>query len=372
VKIILGVFFLTILILLNIGCSNSKSPDSHAAHEEMCSEHGVPENICIQCKPALAEVFKAKGDWCKEHNLPESQCTGCNPKAAGKSEVKDSHGHSTGEANTIAVSEESKEKMGISLGTVAYQNIDEVFSVTGEIAKDTDKAFHVISKKQGKVVEVKVQYGSRVQKDSVLAAVSNDKTGVLEEIRSDYAGIITGVNAASGQQIDEISSLFTVSDLSNIFANFDIYEKDAGKVQVGQKVKVTASAYTDKVFTGKILFVSPRIDDTSRTIKVRAEINNNEYLLKQNMFISGKIIMAGGRFLAVPVKSVYQAKDKRMVFVSKNKAEFETREVELGFEDDVFVQVKRGLREGEKVAVDGSFLLKSELLKSAMGDGCAE
>ncbi|OGF53444.1 MAG: hypothetical protein A2452_06440 [Candidatus Firestonebacteria bacterium RIFOXYC2_FULL_39_67] len=348
-------------------CNPNLALKTESEAKEICSEHGVPEKECTRCKPALVAGFKARGDWCKEHNIPDSHCLACNPDLAGK--ILPPAG---GDPNTISVSEESKEKMGITLGTVAYKNIEEVFSVTGEIAKDTDKAFHVISKIQGKVVDVKVQYGMIVKKDSILAAISNAKTGVLEEIRSDYAGIITGVNAASGQQLDEISSLFTVSDLSNICANFDIYEKDSGKVQVGQKVKVTTAAYPDKTFTGNILFVSPRIDDTSRTLKVRAEINNNEYLLKHNMFINGKIIMAGGRFLSVPIKSVYQVKDKRMVFVAKNKSEFETREVELGFEDDVFVQIKRGLREGEIIAVDGSFLLKSELLKATMGAGCAD
>src|SRR3989339_547639 len=319
-----GFLFLTILVFLIAACNNKASETVKSANnkKEMCIEHGVLESDCTRCNSSLVAGFKARGDWCKEHNIPDSHCLACNPDLAGK--ILPPAG---GDPNTISVSEESKEKMGITLGTVAYKNIEEVFSVTGEIAKDTDKAFHVISKIQGKVVDVKVQYGMIVKKDSILAAISNAKTGVLEEIRSDYAGIITGVNAA---------------------------------------------AYPDKTFTGNILFVSPRIDDTSRTLKVRAEINNNEYLLKHNMFINGKIIMAGGRFLSVPIKSVYQVKDKRMVFVAKNKSEFETREVELGFEDDVFVQIKRGLREGEIIAVDGSFLLKSELLKATMGAGCAD
>jgi cobalt-zinc-cadmium efflux system membrane fusion protein len=90
------------------------------------------------------------------------------------------------------------------------------------------------------------------------------------------------------------------------------------------------------------------------------------------MFLDGKIVLAGGQYLSVPSKAVQQSDGKCLVFVSNGKSEYEPREVDLGFEDEEYVQVKRGLRAGEKVAVEGSFLLKSELLKSEMGEGCAE
>ena len=348
-------------------CNPNLAPKTESKAAEMCSEHGVPEKECTKCKPALAASFKAKGDWCKEHNIPDSHCLACNPKLAGK--ILPPGG---GDANILQINEESKKKMGISLETAAYKSMEETLSVTGEAAKDTDKTFHVISKIQGTVKEVIVQYGDIIKKGDVLAVISSTKTGASQEIRSGNGGIITGVNAASNQQVEELASLFTISDLSSIYSTFDIYEKDAGRVKVGQKVKVTAAAYPDKIFSGKMLFISPRIDDITRTVKVRVEINNSKYLLKHNMFLAGKIILREGRFLAVPIKAVIQANDKRQVFVSKNKTDFEIREVEVGFDDDFFVQIKEGLSEGEKIAVDGSFLLKSELLKSTMGAGCAD
>jgi multidrug efflux pump subunit AcrA (membrane-fusion protein) len=90
------------------------------------------------------------------------------------------------------------------------------------------------------------------------------------------------------------------------------------------------------------------------------------------MFLNGHIIISDGRYIVVPINAVQREKEKEIVFVSKGKNEFEPREIVTGYEDNGFVQVKRGLRSGEEIVVDGSFLLKSELLKSEMGEGCAD
>ncbi|MEW6011881.1 MAG: efflux RND transporter periplasmic adaptor subunit [Elusimicrobiota bacterium] len=293
-------------------------------------------------------------------------------KETHNEEGKDGHGHEKGESKLLSVSEESRNTMGLKLASVEYRGIEEALSVTGYTAKDTDKTHHVLASFQGTVIDVKAQYGDVVKNGSVLAVIKNLRSGIEEEIRSEQGGIVAGVNISQGQQVDDMTSLFTITDMSNIYANFDVYEKDAGKVQVGQRVTVTSVAYPNKTFKGKIVFISPRIDDASRTIKIRAEINNTDYLLKYNMFLNGKIILSGGQYIVVPLKAVQQYDNKHLVFVSNGKSEFEPRVIEIGFEDEEYVQVRRGLKSGEKIAVDGSFLLKSELLKSKMGEGCAE
>lgn len=299
---------------------------------------------------------------------------GCGGKKAAvpqKAEEKHEE-HESGGKICLTISEESKETMGLKLGVVTYKNMEETLAVTGEVAKDTDKAYHISAREQGVIDEVKVQYGDIVCKGDTLAIIRNAKTGANEEIVSDYVGVVTGINATDDQQVDSLNSLFTISDISSINANFNVYEKDAGKVYVGQRVKVTTITYPDKFFSGKITFISPRIDDKTRTIKVRAEIDNNSYLLKYNMFLNGHIIISDGHYIAVSMNAVQRLKEKEIVFVAEGKNEFEAREIVTGFENNGFVQVKRGLSSGEEVVVEGSFLLKSELLKSEMGEGCAD
>lgn len=287
-------------------------------------------------------------------------------------EGNNGHAHTEGESKNVSVSEESMKTMGLKLMPVAYRGMEDTLSVTGEAAKDTDKTYHVLAGSEGTISDIKAQYGDAVHKGSILATIKNVQTATEKEIRSEYNGIVTGVNSAVGQQVDAITSLFTISDVSSMYATFDIYEKDAGKVRVGQQINVTSVAYPNTLFRGTIVFISPRIDDTSRTIKVRAEIINRGYLLKHSMFLNGTIVLSRGHYMVVPLKALQQSGDDHIVFVRKGTSEFEPRKIEIGFDDGEYVQVKRGLRRGEKVAVEGSFLLKSELLKSKMGEGCAE
>jgi multidrug efflux pump subunit AcrA (membrane-fusion protein) len=286
--------------------------------------------------------------------------------------VDDGHGHAVCAPLALTLSHESKETMGLTLETAAYRNLAHVLAVTGEAAKDTDRVFHVLAGVSGVVGELGVKYGDVVNTGSPLAVIHSEGALSSAEVRAPHGGMVSGVAVSPGQRVESVTSLVTISDFSVIYANFDVYEKDAGKVRLGQKIKVTSVAYPGKVFNGNISFVSPRIDEISRTIKVRAEIANTNYQLKHSMFLEGAIVLSEGSFLAVPAKAVQRSGDKTLVFVSKTDDSFEVREVQIGTEDSGYVQIIKGLRSGEKVAAEGSFLLKSEMLKSKMGDGCAE
>ncbi|OGS23729.1 MAG: hypothetical protein A2297_04920 [Elusimicrobia bacterium RIFOXYB2_FULL_48_7] len=306
-----------------------------------------------------------------------SAITGCNKGADTVTDENKEAGHAghAGEAadigaQCIVVDEASRKAMGLELKAAGYRTMENILEVTGEIAKDTERIFHVVPKTAGEVTEVKAAYGDVVKEGDVLAVLKTLDAAV--ELLSPAGGMITGATVKQGQHADEVTSLFTISDLSVISANFDIYEKDMGKIRTGYRIKVRSVAYPEKVFSGKIVFISPRVDEASRTIKIRAEIDNTAYLLKFSMYVTAKIITGEGQYLAIPSNALQKVKDKQIVFVPEGEKEFEAREITAGFEDNGYTQVLKGLKPGEKVAVKGSFLLKSELLKSEMGEGCAD
>lgn len=297
---------------------------------------------------------------------------GCNKSS--KTEAQKEAGHAEegihSEEQKVTVDEASRKVMGLELKEAGYRTMENTLEVTGEIAKDTERIFHVTPKTAGEITGIKVMYGDIIKEGVVLATINTSNSS--EKVISPADGMITGVNVKQGQHADEITSLFTISDLSVINANFDIYEKDMGHVRIGQRIKVKSIAYPEKVFPGKIIFISPRVDEISRTIKVRAEIDNREYFLKFSMYVTGKIIVNDGQYLSIPSKALQKVGDKQIVFVSNGEKEFVVKEITAGFEDNGYTQVLSGLKRGDKVAVEGSFLLKSELLKSEMGEGCAE
>ena len=303
----------------------------------------------------------------------------CGNKAAPA--LKEGHdetahsGHAENEAvhpgeQKVLIEKSAREIIGLELKQVSFRNMEDILDVTGEIAKDTEKIFHVTPKTAGNISEITVKYGDSVKPGDVLGIINF--SGKTEEIVSEYTGIVTGISIKEGQYVDEITSLFALSDMSIMNANFDVYEKDTGKVKIGQKIYIKSIAYPDKVFAGRIVFISLRVDENTRTIKARAEIDNPDYLLKFNMYVTGKIVVNRGQYLSVPAKSIQTIGGKQVVFVVKSKDEFAAREITAGFEENGYVQVLNGLNPGDRIAAGGSFLLKSELLKTEMGDGCAD
>ena len=122
---------------------------------------------------------------------------------------------------------------------------------------------------------------------------------------------------------------------------------------------VKSIAYPDSRFTGKVIFVSPRVDEETRTIKIRVDVENKDHLLKFGMSVTGLIFREGeNESIVVPLESVQQLDDKWAVFVKIDDDNFEVREIKKGKETDEEIEILKGLSEGEILAQKGSFTLK--------------
>jgi len=136
---------------------------------------------------------------------------------------------------------------------------------------------------------------------------------------------------------------------------------------------VRSVAYPDKAFEGEITFISPRVDKDSHTVKIRGLIQNPEYLLKLGMFVNAEImVVSEDKYIIVPQEAVHIIDAKKVVFIKKGEEEFEAREIKVKDETKDEVAISEGVNEGEAIVIQDGFLLKSELLKSKMGAGCAE
>jgi cobalt-zinc-cadmium efflux system membrane fusion protein len=164
----------------------------------------------------------------------------------------------------------------------------------------------------------------------------------------------------------------TIADLSQVWATFDVYEQDVALVQVGQRIEAQSVAYPDRTFPGTVVFVSPQVDQHTRTIKVRAQVENADYALKLGMFVTGTLyIPMAEETLVVPHAAVQRIEDERVVFVQTEPETFEARDVQTGKETRAYIQILDGLKVGEPVVASGSFHLKAELLKGTFEEGHA-
>jgi RND family efflux transporter MFP subunit len=180
--------------------------------------------------------------------------------------------------------------------------------------------------------------------------------------------VITQFQAAPGETVSPGDVLMTVADLSTVWVQADVYEKDIHVVRQGQRATAVVASYPGRVFTGTVSYVSDVLDPATRTAKVRVEVPNPGTLLKLGMFATVAIPAAGRwRALAIPAAAVQSAGGKTVAFVKTSATRFEMRPLILGERSGEWVEVVGGLSAGETVVTEGSFLLKSEAGKGALG-----
>ncbi len=190
----------------------------------------------------------------------------------------------------------------------------------------------------------------------------------LLPVKSPIGGIITEKHAIVGELSDPSKSLYTVADLSNVWVMVDINEKDLARVRKGQTAVVMVGAYPDLKLKGRITYIADQVNEASRTVKARIEVANPGRKLKPEMFATAELALSSDAttVLAVPEEAVQELDGKKILFVTENGTEFERRPVELGRTAAGMIEISGGLKEGERYAVKGGFVLKSEVKKGEL------
>jgi cobalt-zinc-cadmium efflux system membrane fusion protein len=192
----------------------------------------------------------------------------------------------------------------------------------------------------------------------------------LLPLRSPIGGVITEKHAIVGELADPSKSLFTIADLSSVWIMVDIHEKDLAKVHKGQIAIATVGAFPEQKFRGRINHIADVVDEATRTVKARVEVLNSGRKLKPEMFAGIELTLPvdAAPVLAVPEDSLQDMDGKKVLFITKNGIKFRPRPIEVGRSSGGTIEVTSGLKEGERYAVKGGFLLKSELKKGEMGE----
>src|SRR3972149_8398292 len=188
-------------------------------------------------------------------------------------------------------------------------------------------------------------------------------------VRAPFSGTVVERHATLGEVIEPAVKLFTIADLSTLWIIADVPEKDIPLVKTGLPIEIKFSPYPDEVFEGTVTYIGDQIHPSTRTVKVRTEVDNSLGKLKPEMFATILItteVMSD--VLAIPGEAVQTDGNKKIVFIDKGNGGFEKREVSLGRQVDSFYQVVDGIKVGEKLVTKGSFLLKSEAQKGELGE----
>ncbi|HVO83411.1 MAG TPA: efflux RND transporter periplasmic adaptor subunit [Syntrophobacteria bacterium] len=183
---------------------------------------------------------------------------------------------------------------------------------------------------------------------------------------SPTTGFVITRNAFPGQRVTPEAELYTIADLDTIWVLADVYEYEVPLIKLGQAASMTLTYLPGRTYQGRVSYIYPQLDNTTRTLKVRLEFANPGDQLKPDMYANVNLRIDYGEHLAVPQAAVLDSGTEQIVFIARGDGYFEPRKVRLGAKAGNFYIVLDGLKAGERVVTSANFLIDSESqLKSA-------
>lgn len=266
-------------------------------------------------------------------------------------------------------------KMQVSLAEKVYSRHTQLFKEGISARADLENAENafekakvelstLIDKRSAVVTSVRERlrlYGvDKDELDRVLTTKKIDDDFYLEAPR---AGIITDRNIDVGQLVDNVKELFVVTDLKQVWLTAQAFEKDIHFLKKGQSVVVTVNSYPEKEFRGKVDYTGAILESDTRTMTVRATVQNADSVLKPEMFANMRVIIGETEALSVPSESVRKTGEASVAYVVHSANQFEERLIETGKKLGSKIEILKGLKRGEVVVVNGSLQLQGQILK---------
>lgn len=408
-------------------------PDLEDKNRLWCKEHNLYEDECFHCDPSrnkAAQAVPARELMCREHGVPEAECGICHPELAGKLKpgeglqvrlpAPDSAkitGIETAQPTVGAAAEaigcfaevtfdQNKlaqisapvggiiQSVDADLGAVVTerQSLAKIWSA--QIAEAAAKAVlsHQTLERERKLradgiapakdlQEAEATHRAACQQvrtfgfseEDVNAMGAKPDAPVYLEVRAPFAGEIIERAAVRGAMVEAGKALFTIADRATMWAMLNVPEVALAGVQVGQTVELTVDALPDRTFTGKVTWIAAQVDERTRLAKVRAEVPNPDGALRDKMFAQARILTRHApQAVLVPPAAIQRVEGQPIVFVKLADDLFEARGVRLGAKHNGHVEVRAGLKADELVVVTHGFAVKSQLLISRLGAGCAD
>lgn len=205
---------------------------------------------------------------------------------------------------------------------------------------------------------------------SVLNQADNNLS--LYELRASADGVIIERKVALGDVLEANERGFTVADLSQVWVNLTVYQKDLGLIKQGQQVIISTSFGLDdkKTITGTISWLSPLLDETTRSATARVIIENKTGHWRPGLFANAKVsVEKRGARVVIPLSALQTIEGQTIVFVQHKIGMFEPQVVQLGHRDQQQVEILQGLKPGQTYVSQNAFVLKAQSQKSSFGHG---
>jgi len=287
--------------------------------------------------------------------------------------------------------------------------VDNSIKLTGKIAANEEANAVQISYFSGRIEQLKINYtGEEVRKGQLLATIyspelyaaqqelitasglkksqpalynavrnklklwklSENQISQIEtsgKVRENFpvyatvSGTVSEKLVNQGETIKQGQALFKIANLNTVWANFDVYENQIENFKEGQNISISIKAYPNKLFSTKVDFIEPILNTRTRTVTLRAVLNNNNNEFKPGLFVEGKIdgVLNNNEILTIPTSAVLWTGQRSVIYLKTNPSEpvFKMKEVILGKQIGESYQILKGLKNGDAVVTNGAFTI---------------
>lgn len=315
---------------------------------------------------AMLGVLLLLTNGCKEPSAPTASDEGsAHTNGDGHG---DEHGHGGEEAGhdeEIAVTPEQRARFDISMATAGPGELDVGFDLPGEVRPNGNRLAHIVPRFPGIVREVRSNVGDSVKTGDVLAVIESSDSLAPYQLTTLLGGTVIQKHLTRGEAVDREKQAFVIADLSTVWIDASVFQKDLSHVRVGQPVRVFVTD-GDLTATGTITYVTPIVDAPTRTATARVELPNPEGRWRPGMFVTVRVLDPIKAPVVVQRSALQTMEGKTVVFVETDHG-FIARPVTIGRAGATQVEIVSGLDAGERYAATHTFLLKAEA-----GKGSAE
>jgi membrane fusion protein, heavy metal efflux system len=290
---------------------------------------------------------------------------GCGQKVEPLAEPKAASKH---EENIVTLTPENLRHFTLKIEPATLSSLGTTLKAAGRVSANLNKTAKVTSTFEGRLTKLNFDLNDRVKTGDVMALVeSPELLGRQLEIKAQIDGVIIDRKATTGELVDKAKEIYTISDPTQLWAIAEVKERDIAAVKLGQNADFAALAYPEDKFHGKVVLIGNQVEAGSRTVEVRIAVDNADGRLKPGMFADVEIVTTIlNNVLLLPAGALQTDGDNQIVFVALDGSRFEKRTVKLGMEQSGRVQILDGVKAGENVVTEGSFILKSEMLKGEL------
>lgn len=290
----------------------------------------------------------------------------------GHDEGSDDHeGHDNHEDHDeegVRLTDAVLKEFGVEVATAEAGTIVRSVVLPAEIRANEDRVAHIAPRFPGIVKEVRKSVGDVVAQGDTLAVVESNESLAPYALKSELSGVVIARHITRGEPVTRETQAFIVADLSEVWVDISVYQKDLARVQPGQDVEISAGHGREQA-RGVLSYVAPVLDEVTRTAIARVVLLNPSRRWRPGMFVTAAIAVEQvDARVVIPRGAIQVVEGRKVVFVEVDGA-YEPRQVEAGATDERMVEIVSGLSVGDRYAASGAFTLKSELARDELSGG---